>query len=918
MRSERKKPNLLVMVMKTHFVFFLIFFPLIRPTSAYGNLAKNPSMEGSFIPQGSLGDVGEDWTGWEELRGTYDLKGEFSEGDVAHDGSKSQKITWDNPSPSWPKGEASFGNDGIYQQIDSLQSGKIYRASFWFKGSMGGEFPIEGSAWFSLFGAIGADPEGGTNPSAVPHWNWTWVSESWQPYEAPDSPWYNLSVPFSPNGSTASIFIRMYGDASDYIYFYDIELGYIYTPLPWHLHCYIDDVVVESVEIGTSSNVEATSPVPANGVGYSKVTITFVDASGIPLEGVPASKITVHCTGNGNTIVGPDAATDANGQTMARITSTVAETKTVSVTVFGTVLSDTAVVEFTGGPFGPIWYVDADATGANDGSSWADAFNNLQDALTAASAGEEIRVAQGSYKPDQGIWVVPGRRQASFQLISGVTIKGGYAGFGESDPDARDVNLYKSILSGDLNGDDGQNFANNDENSYHVLVTGSGTDETAVLDGFTITAGNANGTSDPNDEHGGGLFNEINSSPTIINCTFFANSALKYGGGMTSDVNSSPTVTNCTFSNNSAEFSGGMHSDVNSRSIVINCTFTDNRARSDGGGFYNYVGRPYLFNCTFTNNRAERYGGGILNFKGDLSMVNCVISGNSAVAYGGGMFNWDDSNSTLTNCLFSGNAVQNFYGGGIFDWHNSGSLTVTNCTFSGNSAVDGNALACDSYQQQKPSDVKLASCILWDEDNEIRNDDNSTITVTYSDIQGGWSGEGNINTDPSFVNPGHWDDKGTQNDPTDDFWVDGDYNLLSSSLCIDAGDNTAVPPDANDIDGDGNKTEPIPVDLDGKPRFSDDPETDDTGNGTPPIVDMGAYEFQGISLITGDFCGEGSDQPDGYVDYWDLLYFAQRWHSSPSDTTNWDPRCDLDKEDNYVDYWDLLVFAQQWHKGQKP
>jgi len=72
-----------------------------------------------------------------------------------------------------------------------------------------------------------------------------------------------------------------------------------------------------------------------------------------------------------------------------------------------------------------------------------------------------------------------------------------------------------------------------------------------------------------------------------------------------------------------------------------------------------------------------------------------------------------------------------------------------------------------------------------------------------------------------------------------------------------------------------------------------------------------------LMMIPGDFCGEGSEQPDGYVDYWDLLYFAQRWHSSPSDT-NWDPRCDLDKEDNYVDYWDLLVFAQQWHKGQPP
>ncbi len=79
--------------------------------------------------------------------------------------------------------------------------------------------------------------------------------------------------------------------------------------------------------------------------------------------------------------------------------------------------------------------------------------------------------------------------------------------------------------------------------------------------------------------------------------------------------------------------------------------------------------------------------------------------------------------------------------------------------------------------------------------------------------------------------------------------------------------------------------------------------------------------WPGVSGITtpiiGDFCGVGSVEPDGYVDYWDLLYFAQRWHTDPDDT-NWDPRCDLAQADDYVDYWDLLVFAQQWHKGEPP
>jgi hypothetical protein len=192
-----------------------------------------------------------------------------------------------------------------------------------------------------------------------------------------------------------------------------------------------------------------------------------------------------------------------------------------------TILASFVTACFTGTVWADIIYVDTDAAGANDGLSWTSAYNYLQDALNAAVAADEVQVAQGAYTPDQGAGISAGNRYATFQLINGVTIKGGYAGFGEPNPDARDVELYQTILTGDLAGNDGANFANNTENSYQV-VTGSGTDATAVLDGFTITAGNANGTGIY--RYGSGMYND-QGSPTVENCTLRNNWASSAAGG---------------------------------------------------------------------------------------------------------------------------------------------------------------------------------------------------------------------------------------------------------------------------------------------------------------------------------------------------------------------------------------------------
>ena len=142
-------------------------------------------------------------------------------------------------------------------------------------------------------------------------------------------------------------------------------------------------------------------------------------------------------------------------------------------------------------------YVDANSPGANDGSSWSDAYNYLQDALMFAAAGDQIRVAQGVYKPDD--FVLSDRpslgREETFQLINGVSLRGGYAGFGEADPNERDIELYETVLSGDLDGNDVEiHYAKElmdeptrAENCYHV-VTGSGTDANAVLDRLQVRA----------------------------------------------------------------------------------------------------------------------------------------------------------------------------------------------------------------------------------------------------------------------------------------------------------------------------------------------------------------------------------------------------------------------------------------------
>ncbi|UCC30507.1 MAG: hypothetical protein JSU86_20200 [Phycisphaerales bacterium] len=370
----------------------------------------------------------------------------------------------------------------------------------------------------------------------------------------------------------------------------------------------------------------------------------------------------------------------------------------------------TAVIAVAPASWGQsVLYVDSDATGANDGSSWCDAFVHLQDALAAAVAPgatiTEIRVAEGVYRPDRGTNRTGGDRDAVFRLINGVALLGGYAGCGAVDPNERDADAHETILNGDLAGNDEPGFENNDENAYHV-VKGSGTNSTAAIDGFVITAGNANGVYP--DASGAGIYN-YQGSPTVTRCTVAGNWADVVGAAMYNGVGSDPEVSDCAFRDNKATWGAGMYN-WDSNPTLTRCRFSRNRTTArDGGGIYNTGSHPVLVDCTFTDNLASS-GGGIANYENSSPILtNCRFVDNRVHWSGGGMFNTDGSNPILVDCIFhdnrgsEGTGMRNtrsspelsnciftenisYARGGGAMYNDNASPTLTNCLFSKNEA----------------------------------------------------------------------------------------------------------------------------------------------------------------------------------------------------------------------------------------
>ena len=343
-------------------------------------------------------------------------------------------------------------------------------------------------------------------------------------------------------------------------------------------------------------------------------------------------------------------------------------------------------------------FVDRDATaGANNGTSWADAYTNLQTALANVPGGRQIWVAEGTYKPGAST-------NSTFLLKANVPVYGGFAGT-ETSESSRDPSTRLTILSGDLLGDDGNDnlitapHAARDDNALHV-VTGV---DNATLDGFSIIGGYAYNASDA--EFGGGGLYVNGTSPTIVDCKFIDNYGRKGGAISILGVGAAPTIERCTFAGNWAE---------------------------NGGALYS-AGAPTINRCVFAGSTAS----------------NVVTSTGGALYFEGA------AQPLVQNCLLVGN--YSGFDGAIRVDGNIGSnrVRIVNCTIARNTGDANGAIFI-----KRPCQPQIQNSILWRNDtlvgggaDEIGIDaiNPGSVVVTYSDVSGGYAGAGNVNTNPLFL-----------------------------------------------------------------------------------------------------------------------------------------------------------------------
>ena len=293
--------------------------------------------------------------------------------------------------------------------------------------------------------------------------------------------------------------------------------------------------------------------------------------------------------------------------------------------------------------------------------------------------------------------------------------------------------------------------------------------DTARIEGFTFSNGSA--------DNGGAIYVD-HSAPTLANNTFSGNRAV-YWGGAVMLTRSPATLTSNTFAGNwSGNEGGALHLTASAAAVTDN-TFTGNTARFWGGAIRLIVSSPTLTNNTFAGNSAGVEGGALHAVTSSPTLANCTFNGNTATGVGGAVYLLNAS-PTLANCTFSGNTATEV-GGAVCLIR--ASPPIANCTFARGSASLGSAIYANAGGPTTPSLPVIVNSIVWGNSSPSISVFYSTATFSYSNIQGGHAGEGNIAVDPLFVDAAH-----------------DDLHLQPDSPCIGAGTWSAGVPGA-DMEG---------------------------------------------------------------------------------------------------------------------
>ena len=346
-------------------------------------------------------------------------------------------------------------------------------------------------------------------------------------------------------------------------------------------------------------------------------------------------------------------------------------------------------------------FVKADASGSNNGTSWANAFVSLDAALAISAPGQQIWVSAGTYKPAN-----------SFAVQTGVSVYGGFSGT-ETALNQRNALLHVAILSGDIQGNDlvGNFTQNRTDNVQHIVtVFANASTESALIDGFQLRGGNTlTGTANPDlTRRGGGIL--AGAKATVRNC-FFTDNFGESGAGMAAiGIGSDGTIVdNCVFESNRATEQGILLLRQTPTGLVNNCIFRNNQTNR-GVLYPQETVAVTIDSCLFeSNNAGANFGASMFSWQASWTLTNCIFRKNKSTNAGIYIDNRDGGDLvTIDNCLFERDTATGFGGAGIYGWQ--ATAKVKNCVFRDNYAPSAAAIYFNGREYD--SQFSIDSCLF--------------------------------------------------------------------------------------------------------------------------------------------------------------------------------------------------------------